>query len=274
MPHLRKPLSLITLAVASETYARTQVWCRKTFQLVRTLREHTGSVLALEYASERDWLFSASGDSTVCVWSTKTLTLLYVLHPYQETGSGDLFSLAWSPSLGTLYIGCQDTSLQWFDFRGLQSVVDSAPGSGTSTPNTRKPHRFFDSYPQHERRPADLFANNSASTSLTNIQLERTEPGQLHKLQVPATNVIDSAHYGYLYCMAILEGDNNASEEIQLVTGSGDETVKVCRFSCERVFFVYKVKSVMDNQINVPSPPTCTHIHLPTRCSLSNCCPW
>ncbi|KAF4578670.1 hypothetical protein EYR36_000477 [Pleurotus pulmonarius] len=207
------------------------VWCRKTFQLVRTLREHTGSVLALEYASERDWLFSASGDSTVCVWSTKTLALLYVLHPYQETGSGDLFSLAWSPSLGTLYIGCQDTSLQWFDFRGLQSVVDSAPGSGTNTPNTRKPHRFFDSYPQHERRPADLFANNSASTALNSIHFERTEAGQVNKLQVPATNVIDSAHYGYLYCMAILEGDNSSSEGIQLVTGSGDETVKLWAIS-------------------------------------------
>lgn len=55
-------------------------------------------------------------------------------------------------------------------------------------------------------------------------------------LQVPATNVIDSAHYGYVYCMALLSSPpEEPSDEptlaggasIQLVTGSGDETVKV-----------------------------------------------
>lgn len=40
---------------------------------------------------------------------------------------------------------------------------------------------------------------------------------------IPASNVIDSAHYGYIYCMTILE----ANRSVQLVTGSGDEMVKV-----------------------------------------------
>jgi di- and tripeptidase len=54
-------------------------------------------------------------------------------------------------------------------------------------------------------------------------------------LQVPASNVIDSAHYGYVYCMALLPSTREMSDNLslpvdgstQLVTGSGDETVKV-----------------------------------------------
>ena len=53
-------------------------------------------------------------------------------------------------------------------------------------------------------------------------------------LQVPASNVIDSAHYGYVYCMALLSTGKVSDDSrlpvdgsTQLVTGSGDETVKV-----------------------------------------------
>ncbi|KAG5220748.1 di- and tripeptidase DUG [Salix suchowensis] len=179
----------------------------KDFPTRPDVTEHTGSVWHSN--TQASGIGCSAHRGQYCLRMVHQDTYLTLCpSPIPRDGLGDLFSLAWSPSLGTLYIGCQDTSLQWFDFRGLQSVVDSAPGSGTSTPNTRKPHRFFDSYPQHERRPADLFANNSASTSLNNIHFERTEVGQLNKLQVSATNVIDSAHYGYLYCMAILEGSN------------------------------------------------------------------
>lgn len=38
-----------------------QVWDKSSFSLKTTLRGHTGSVLALEHAPERKWLFSASG---------------------------------------------------------------------------------------------------------------------------------------------------------------------------------------------------------------------
>jgi hypothetical protein len=53
-------------------------------------------------------------------------------------------------------------------------------------------------------------------------------------LQIPPTNVIDSAHFGYVYCLALLpprqiDSDDNAphtTEDVQLVSGSGDEAVK------------------------------------------------
>lgn len=115
-------------------------WNKRTFLLESTLVGHTGSVLALEYAPDKTWLFSASGDSTVRVWSTETLGALYTLDPHLYSASGDLFSIAWCSKLQTLYIGCQDTSLQWFAF------AEMSPSKERSE---RKAHKFFDSYPQY-----------------------------------------------------------------------------------------------------------------------------
>ncbi|RDB17979.1 putative di- and tripeptidase DUG2 [Hypsizygus marmoreus] len=218
------------------------VWDKKTFTLKNTLRGHTGSVLALEIAKEKEWLFSSSGDSTIRIWSTVSLTPIYVLDPYLETDAGDLFSLSWSPTLQTIYIGCQNTSLQWYDFREpLSASVSSftpptsfseslASASGTSTPSSqatamRKVHKFFDSYPQYERKPADIFARNArggASSPDSDHNLNMPLPQGY--LSIPAENVIDSAHYGYIYCMAIFDGGGHS---VQLATGSGDETVKL-----------------------------------------------
>ncbi|KAG6886585.1 hypothetical protein C0992_003273 [Termitomyces sp. T32_za158] len=231
------------------------VWEKQTFTLKSTLRGHTGSVLALELAKEKDWLFSSSGDSSVRIWHTTKLTPLYVLSPYLEIGAGDLFSLSWCPSLQTIYIGCQDTSLQWYDFTGLiSSASDSSLPSlnsvssssytdltslshtGTSTPSTgtRKAHKFFDSYPQYVRRPADIFAKNpskSGKQGSSSPPEGEYLPTGYGLLNVPASNVIDSAHYGYIYCMALLTHDGKEKDSVdgsvQLATGSGDETVKL-----------------------------------------------
>lgn len=45
-----------------------QVWDSRTYTLRTQLRGHTGSVLALEYASDKHWLFSSSG--VFCVYFT------------------------------------------------------------------------------------------------------------------------------------------------------------------------------------------------------------
>ncbi|KAH9917958.1 Zn-dependent exopeptidase [Fomitopsis serialis] len=256
------------------------VWDKDTLKLKATLRGHTGSILALEYAADKDWLFSASGDSTIRVWSTRTLSPLYLINPHGENDAGDLFSLVWCPVLQTVYFGCQDTSLQWFTFpsavhsqatspSSVHFINDDPTSSGRSTPtSSRRAHKFFDSYPQYTRRPADLFARNptcsnfhasqsnvhthgvslpptppSSSSSLpsTSGSPPRGDPSPhrpLVVLQVEPSNVIYSAHYGYIYCMALVpsvrEGSDDppfdlASErrDLQLVTGSGDESVKL-----------------------------------------------
>ena len=51
-----------------------KVWDRSTFQVKSTLHGHTGSVLALEIASEKEWLFSSSSKSMlICLRETLTL---------------------------------------------------------------------------------------------------------------------------------------------------------------------------------------------------------
>ncbi|KAJ3868519.1 hypothetical protein EV359DRAFT_77599 [Lentinula novae-zelandiae] len=193
------------------------VWDKKTFELKATLQGHSRSVLALVYAEDKKWLFSSSGDSTVRVWSTITLKPVYIIDTYTETCAGDLYSIAWSPTLQTIYIGCQNTSLQWFKFAFTTD-------SGTTTPNgtsVRKAHKFFDSYPQFDRRPADLNANNP-QTPIPYFSAE------IPRLEVPPTNVIESEHFGYIYCMTVLD---ERGVGVTLVTGSGDETVKIWRCS-------------------------------------------
>ncbi|KAJ7095467.1 hypothetical protein C8R43DRAFT_1081889 [Mycena crocata] len=236
---LRELRSVLSLA-ASDLYifcgSQSQdipVWDKKSFRLKDSLRGHTGAVLALAYAEDREWLFSSSGDSTVRIWSTSTLTPIYVLSPYLDTGAGDLFSLAWSPSLQTIYVGCQNTSLQWYDFNSEKHPISAASAifgelppsaSGTSTP--RKAHKFFDSYPQYERKPADIYANNNEPSRDISPHSDRSSvPAPRAYLDIPAENVIDSAHYGYIYCMALLQGGEAGG--VRLVTGSGDEFVKI-----------------------------------------------
>jgi di- and tripeptidase len=170
------------------------------------------------------------------IWSTINLAPLYVLHPYLQTEAGDLFSLAWSPNSQTIYIGCQNTSLQWFDFKA--PAATSETGITTPCDTTRRPHKFFDSYPRYERRPADIHASNGIMASLTQdldaASFDRTLV-PLASLRVPMTNVVDSAHHGYIYCLALLPSSqeglckpmSDLHKTDQLVTGSGDETVKV-----------------------------------------------
>lgn len=196
-----------------------------------------------------------------------------MISPYGDTDSGDLFSLAWVPSLSTIYLGCQNTSIQWFTFtlELLQSIKDSTRedlatqsglnptclknalqeagfGSGACTP--RRAHKFFDSYPQYQRRPADLNARNSVRDSIPASPLtgvptppsnddpclfSQTIQPPLCSLQVSQNNVVWSAHYGYVYCMAVSpslrEGSDDSpvvkKDDIRLVTGSGDATIKV-----------------------------------------------
>ncbi|KAH9173572.1 Zn-dependent exopeptidase [Lactarius sanguifluus] len=205
------------------------VWDIRTYTPKTKLRGHTGSVLALEYAPDKRWLFSSSGS----VWSTDELTPLYIINPYLYTDAGDLFSLAWSPTHSTIYIGCQNTSIQWYNFTNVSDAISS----GTSTP--RPVHKFFNSYPQTQRRLPDLQAINN-TTNLTRDTdghtIGTTPPTPRAELNVPPRNVIDSAHYGYVYCMALLPSTSwgaatSKRQDVLLVTGSGDETMKVWRCS-------------------------------------------
>ncbi|KAI0306265.1 Zn-dependent exopeptidase [Multifurca ochricompacta] len=208
------------------------VWNKLSYTFETQLRGHTGSVLALEYAPDKRWLFSSSG----MVWCTKDLTPLYIINPFLDTDSGDIFSLAWSPTNSTIYIGCQNTSIQWYNC--TNSTLNSAGSlvsSGTSTP--KRAHKFFNSYPRSQRRSPDLESSNGINNPVRDIEghiVIVSPPTPRVEFNVPPENVIDSAHFGYVYCMALLPSiragaTNSTREDVLLATGSGDETMKVWR---------------------------------------------
>jgi len=171
------------------------------------------------------------------VWDTVDLVPLYVLDPYLQTDAGDIYSLAWSQSRETVYFGCQNTSIQWIQF---------GRGSVMTPPNSqpRPVHKFFaGSHPQYQHTMSVDSANEitpTPSSDVTSSQAECTV------LSIPATNIVSSAHHGYVYCMAVSSSPYWGSEDtlytdaqpcVYLVTGSGDESVKVshCPFVLREV---------------------------------------
>ncbi|KAF8746635.1 Zn-dependent exopeptidase, partial [Rhizoctonia solani] len=260
------------------------VWDRHTFSHTASLQGHTDSVLALIHSPERQWLFSSSGDSTVRIWCTQTLSPLYTIVPHGE--SGDIFSLSYvhTPTQQRLIFGCQNTSLQWVDLSpstlqppscqvgvgdvspagsiygsfssnaGLDNGAPSQNTPGAQTPissSTPPKHKFFDSFPQPAGRPtAPQRPSTAVLTTASNLSLQRpstpiTTP-KINKptncdgvngakvmekdedgpriITVPPEHVVNSAHYGYIYCMALVR--DASGDQVRLVTGSGDEETK------------------------------------------------
>ena len=148
----------------------------------------------------------------------------------------------------TLYIGCQNTSLQWFNF--AKNTVPPARNEGeeksagefekisqelSESINSKKyqRHRFFDSLPQPEGRPRTESEIHTPGSEDSQKILQHEGV-----LQIEGCSVIDSAHYGYIYSMVLLTSSRdglpssrNSEESVMLATGSGDETVKVSRIT-------------------------------------------
>ncbi|KNZ59275.1 hypothetical protein VP01_176g6 [Puccinia sorghi] len=122
-------LSLATDHQAGNVFGGSQsgdihVWSLRTFFPVTRLVGHESSVLCLTISIERSLLFSSSGDNTVRVWDTNHFgNALYVVKPPIDS-CGDVLSLVWCNQLSILYLGCQDTSIQWICLP--QSLTDNA----------------------------------------------------------------------------------------------------------------------------------------------------
>jgi di- and tripeptidase len=153
------------------------------------------------------------------IWSTQTLQPLSIIHPYHESDAGDLFCLTYSLDLDTLFIGCQNASIQWID---LSTQSQHRPAHLLNI--QRRYHKFFDSFPQIDRRPPGEDSPNATASPTSETTTGEQDIKVLH---IPATQVFDYAHYGYIYCMTIHSSNQGDSAILQLITGSGDETIKV-----------------------------------------------
>lgn len=74
------------------------------------MKNHAGGVLAVCLSEDEKLLFSTGGDAIVNVWDAVGFKLLYSI--YSTFDVGDLFCVAYSSRLQTVYFGAQNTSVQ------------------------------------------------------------------------------------------------------------------------------------------------------------------
>ncbi|WVQ83904.1 hypothetical protein IAT38_006048 [Cryptococcus sp. DSM 104549] len=239
------------------------VFSRSSLQPLYRLIGHEGSVLALLVIEDKGWLVSSSSAGDVRIWSTKTLELIYIIHPCDDT-SGDIYSLAWDERKGgTLYFGSQSASIEWVNFAGpgpsrrrkvsasaassvqvVPNGVDPASRPGPSQRTGRyKPHTFFDNPPENccsgtcTPPPRTPFAATPASgrrEAISTAELDELDANLARgeqpatELEVPAECRLAFAHYGYVYALQIISRPGGGK---WLVSGSGDSDIKI--WECE-----------------------------------------
>lgn len=216
---LKHDKSILVVALSDQCiFAGTQageilVFSLDTFERIADIHGHTGSVLGLCLSDDESLLFSTASDRLINVWDTKTFRRLYCLFSTYDVG--DIFCVSFSSKLQVLYLGLQNTAIQWYNL-GSRSA-HSAP-SLKDHPLWRENHPFYDSPgPGGIRtpRPAEDEIRARDATGGT-------------ALQIPLDNIQHFAHYGYVYCM-LLATDifSGAADQEVLITGGGDGAINV-----------------------------------------------
>ncbi|CAL8578828.1 hypothetical protein XPA_004601 [Xanthoria parietina] len=208
--------SIIALAVSeARLFAGTQsgeilVWSLDTYERLRSIKAHHRSVLSLYVSNAQGLLFSSAGDAIVNVWCTHSLNRLYSI--YSTYDVGDLFCVAYSASLKTVYLGAQNTSIQWYNLEDK----DNRPTLDLTRHPIIRNHAFFDS-----KGPGGTPTPRLAPTS---------EPcsGDGQHLEIDKEDIVQYAHNGYTYCMLLAGGsEGHALEDEILISGGGDGTIKI-----------------------------------------------
>ncbi|KAL8803943.1 MAG: hypothetical protein Q9200_006020 [Gallowayella weberi] len=189
---------------------RTQVWSLGTYERLYSIKAHHRSVLSLFISEPKALLFSSAGDAIVNVWCTQSLTNVYSI--YSTYDVGDVFCVAYSALLDTVYLGSQNTSIQWCNL----SNKDNRPIPDFARHPINRNHRFFDSKgPGGAPTPRPTSASEPCS-----------QGGQ--QLEIDKSDIVQYAHHGYTYCMLLAGGSEGAFfEDEMLISGGGDGTTKI-----------------------------------------------
>ncbi|CCG84084.1 protein of unknown function [Taphrina deformans PYCC 5710] len=208
--------SLLSVAISgSYIFAGTQgniitVHDLRTYSHVTDLTGHNGSVLSLTLSADNSKLFSSSGDSIIRCWCTTTFKCLNVIYSCYDVG--DIFATAYSPRTDTLYLGSQNTSLQWVEF-GLERPVPSRDAYPT-----RRPNKFFDS-----TGPSGRAALPVKSPTLGARRGSVGQEDSSSLIEIGRDDIIQYAHYSYVFCLLLGTFDG---EEV-LYTGGGDGAINI-----------------------------------------------
>ncbi|PNS14190.1 hypothetical protein CAC42_6703 [Sphaceloma murrayae] len=237
---LRHDKSILVL-VLSESYifAGTQggeilVYSLDTYERTAVIEGHRGSVLGLCLSQDQSLLFSTAGDRIINVWDTKTFERRYYLFSTYDVG--DIFCVTYSNELQTLYVGLQNTAIQWYHLGGR-------PAKDRPTlrdhPLWKKDHPFYDS-----PGPGGIRTPRPAEED---IRARDATGGQ--GLEIPENNIHHFAHYGYVYCM-LLEQDtfSGSSNGEVLITGGGDGVINLWRLGQHEEGHPEKLFSLHDDR--------------------------
>lgn len=233
--HLQNDSSILTLAVSDRyVYAGTQdgeilVWSLASFELVLRIQAHTRAVLCLFLAADGKLLFSSAGDAIVNAWCPVSLKRLY--HIYSTYDVGDVFSVAYSAQFEMVYLGAQNTSIQWVS---LKDSGARPPPNPANHPDRRN-HRFFDSVAK-------------GGTSTPRPQQPRSVHGG-EVLEIDKAHMNHYAHFGYVYCMLMVRNVTRLidPEEDVLVSGGGDGTIKIWKLSEDQTQGIQEVACLGDD---------------------------
>ncbi|QDS72330.1 hypothetical protein FKW77_007817 [Venturia effusa] len=176
-----------------------------------------GSVLSLTLSQDGQLLFSTAGDRFVNVWDTKSLLRVYSI--YSTYDIGDIFCVSYSSTLNTVYLGAQNTSIQWYDL----NEKDRRPKPTPILHPWLREDRFFDSLgPGGIRTPRPGSIKDHP---------QHAEGGQ--DLEIDKMHIRQYAHYGYVYCMILARGLRDDPNEEVLISGGGDGAIKLWRIGGE-----------------------------------------
>lgn len=238
--------SVLTLAVSDKyIFAGTHtgeifVWSLGTFELVRRFQAHKRHVLWLylsdpasdqssstsapdstESHPKRSILVSSAGDALVSVWCSNTFVRLYEI--YWLDHIGDVFSCAYSAQQDTVYIGAQNTSIQWVSL---------------SDPDRRVSHNN----PNHPDQRIDPFFDSKAvggkTTPRRKDKREALIPPPNETLEIYRSSIGRGSHTGFIYCMMIAKGPTvlvDPDEEV-LITGGGEGWIKLWRIRKDKKY--------------------------------------
>ncbi|MCJ1387574.1 hypothetical protein MMC18_000417 [Xylographa bjoerkii] len=208
--------SILAIVISkSRVFAGTQggdllVWSLETYELLYSIAAHRGAVLGLFVSHDGKLLFSSAGDAIVNVWCTQKLTRLY--HIWSTYDVGDVFCVAYSTDLQTVYLGAQNTSIQWLNLSGNTSCA--SPNLGSHPLNRQ--NKFFDS-----TGPGGV----PTTRSVLGAEI-LAQGGQV--IEIDKKHIIQYAHFGYVYCMVLARGNiHREPGEETLITGGGDGTIKM-----------------------------------------------
>ncbi|KAK3673915.1 hypothetical protein LTR78_006117 [Recurvomyces mirabilis] len=220
---LRHDSSILALVCGEEEiYAGTQtgeilVYSLGTFERKAVVEGHRGSVLGLCLYQDEGLLFSSAGDRIVNVWNTADLSRKCCF--YSSYDVGDIFCVSYSTTLQTVYLGAQNTTIQWCRLRTPErrSRQDIHP--------SLRDDPFFDS-----AGPGGIRTPRPAEADVTPRHARGGDTIEINK-----DHVRHFAHYGYVYCMQLVKDGipESAGNEI-LITGGGDGVVKLWKLDADR----------------------------------------